>query len=38
MAESRDFTITRVFDAPRDLVFRTWTDPGHTAGGVAGHD
>jgi uncharacterized protein YndB with AHSA1/START domain len=23
--------ITRVFDAPRDLVFRAWTDPGHVA-------
>jgi len=23
---SRELTITRVFDAPRDLVFKTWTD------------
>src|SRR3981189_509696 len=23
--------ITRVFDAPRDLVFRAWTDPDHVA-------
>ncbi|HEY9085935.1 MAG TPA: SRPBCC domain-containing protein [Candidatus Tyrphobacter sp.] len=23
--------ITRVFDAPRDLVFRVWTDPAHVA-------
>lgn len=22
-----EFTITRVFDAPRDLVWRAWTDP-----------
>jgi uncharacterized protein YndB with AHSA1/START domain len=22
-----EFTISRVFDAPRDLVFRIWTDP-----------
>jgi uncharacterized protein YndB with AHSA1/START domain len=22
-----EFTITRVFDAPRDLVFKAWTDP-----------
>ena len=22
-----EFTITRVFDAPRELVFRAWTDP-----------
>jgi uncharacterized protein YndB with AHSA1/START domain len=25
----REFTITRVFDAPRELVFRAWTDPAH---------
>jgi uncharacterized protein YndB with AHSA1/START domain len=25
----RQFTITRVFDAPRDLVFQAWTDPAH---------
>jgi uncharacterized protein YndB with AHSA1/START domain len=24
---SRELTITRVFDAPRDLVFKAWTDP-----------
>jgi uncharacterized protein YndB with AHSA1/START domain len=24
-------TITRVFDAPRDLVFKVWTDPKHVA-------
>lgn len=24
-------TITRVFDAPRELVFRAWTDPGQLA-------
>jgi uncharacterized protein YndB with AHSA1/START domain len=23
----REITITRVFDAPRDLVFKAWTDP-----------
>ncbi|MEV6898264.1 SRPBCC domain-containing protein [Amycolatopsis sp. NPDC051372] len=23
----RDLTITRVFDAPRELVFRAWTEP-----------
>jgi uncharacterized protein YndB with AHSA1/START domain len=23
--------LTRVFDAPRDLVFRAWTDPDHVA-------
>jgi uncharacterized protein YndB with AHSA1/START domain len=26
-----DVTVTRVFDAPRDLVFRTWTEPEHLA-------
>jgi len=26
-----DVTVTRVFDAPRDLVFRTWTEPAHLA-------
>jgi uncharacterized protein YndB with AHSA1/START domain len=25
------FTISRVFDAPRDLVWETWTDPKHLA-------
>ncbi|MGZ3751565.1 MAG: SRPBCC domain-containing protein [Mucilaginibacter sp.] len=25
----REIVITRVFDAPRDLVFKTWTDPNH---------
>lgn len=26
-----EVTITRIFDAPRDLVFRVWTDPRHVA-------
>ena len=26
-AESREITITRLFDAPRDLVFKAWTEP-----------
>ncbi|MGE3850905.1 MAG: SRPBCC domain-containing protein [Planctomycetota bacterium] len=26
-----DFQISRVFDAPRELVYRTWTDPVHLA-------
>ena len=26
-----EFTLTRVFDAPRDLVFRIWTDPKYVA-------
>jgi uncharacterized protein YndB with AHSA1/START domain len=25
--QERQFTITRVFDAPRELVWRCWTDP-----------
>ena len=25
----REIVITRVFDAPRELVFRAWTDPKH---------
>jgi uncharacterized protein YndB with AHSA1/START domain len=27
----RDLVITRIFDAPRELVFRAWTDPQHMA-------
>jgi uncharacterized protein YndB with AHSA1/START domain len=27
----REVTITRVFDAPRALVFKAWTDPKHLA-------
>jgi uncharacterized protein YndB with AHSA1/START domain len=27
----REITATRVFDAPRDLVFQMWTDPKHVA-------
>lgn len=27
----RELIITRVFDAPRDLVFKAWTDPRHVA-------
>src|SRR5258707_634236 len=26
-----DLIITRVFDAPRELVFKVWTDPNHVA-------
>jgi uncharacterized protein YndB with AHSA1/START domain len=25
----RGFTLTRLLDAPRDVVFRAWTDPAH---------
>jgi len=27
----REIAITRVFDAPRELVFKAWTDPKHLA-------
>ena len=27
----RELVITRVFDAPRDLVYKAWTDPQHVA-------
>jgi len=30
-APEHQITITRVFDAPRELVFKAWTDPGHLA-------
>lgn len=28
-AAGRDLTITHIFDAPRDLVFKVWTQPEH---------
>lgn len=30
-ANAPDFVLTRVFDAPRPLVYRCWIDPGHLA-------
>lgn len=30
-AQPKEVVITRVFDAPRDLVFQAWTDPKHVA-------
>lgn len=30
-AREREVTITRIFDAPRELVFKAWTDPKHLA-------
>ena len=30
-AAAREFVITRVFDAPRELVYRAWTDPAQVA-------
>ncbi|HXZ13759.1 MAG TPA: SRPBCC domain-containing protein [Candidatus Sulfotelmatobacter sp.] len=30
-ASETDYLIQRVFDAPRDLVFRAWTEPKHLA-------
>jgi uncharacterized protein YndB with AHSA1/START domain len=29
--DERTIVITRVFDAPRELVFKAWTDPKHVA-------
>ena len=31
MSEVPEYTIERVFDAPRDLVWRAWTDPEYLA-------
>ena len=31
IAPIRELTLTRVFDAPRQLVFKMWTDPVHLA-------
>lgn len=28
---NREMTITRIFDAPRELVFKAWTEPRHVA-------
>jgi uncharacterized protein YndB with AHSA1/START domain len=30
-ADEQEITITRVFDAPRELVFKAWTDPDQVA-------
>jgi uncharacterized protein YndB with AHSA1/START domain len=30
-APEQQITITRVFDAPRELVFKAWTDPDHVS-------
>ncbi len=30
-ASEREVVITRIFDAPRELVFKAWTDPEHLA-------
>jgi uncharacterized protein YndB with AHSA1/START domain len=29
--QGRELVLTRVFDAPRELVFKVWTDPEHIA-------
>ncbi|MBV9544938.1 MAG: SRPBCC family protein [Chloroflexi bacterium] len=29
--EAREIVLSRVFDAPRELVFKAWTDPRHIA-------
>jgi uncharacterized protein YndB with AHSA1/START domain len=31
IAQDHQVLITRIFDAPRELVFRAWTDPDHVA-------
>lgn len=36
-ATGREVLITRVFDAPRELVFQAWTDPGHLRRWFAPH-
>src|SRR6516225_4282490 len=38
--DEQQITITRIFDAPRELVFRAWTDPDQVARwfGPAGFD
>src|SRR5437016_584736 len=30
-SNKREVVITRIFDAPRELVFKAWTDPKHMA-------
>lgn len=30
-ASDRELVLTRVFDAPRELLFQIWTDPAHVA-------
>jgi uncharacterized protein YndB with AHSA1/START domain len=37
-ATAEGITITRVFDAPRELVFRAWTDPARFAQWFGLHD
>jgi uncharacterized protein YndB with AHSA1/START domain len=29
VAENKEFIITRLFNAPRDMVYKAWTDPKH---------
>ena len=31
LSAERELVITRIFDAPRRLVFKMWTEPGHLA-------
>jgi uncharacterized protein YndB with AHSA1/START domain len=37
-AAERDLVITRVFDAPRELVFKAWTEPEHLMRWWGPHD
>jgi uncharacterized protein YndB with AHSA1/START domain len=32
--KEQELVLTRVFDAPRELVFKAWTDPEQVAGAV----
>jgi uncharacterized protein YndB with AHSA1/START domain len=36
--DTTGYTLTRVFDAPRDLVWQCWTRPEHFAVWFGGHD
>ena len=38
MSETEGYTITRVVDAPRELVWQCWTRPEHFAVWFGGHD
>jgi len=37
-AQTGGITITRVFDAPRELVFKAWTEPARFAQWFGGHE
>ena len=31
VSQGQELVITRIFDAPRELVWKAWTDPNHIA-------